>query len=155
MGFDRPQRIKSNAQGGTLAAPAWTAFMREVYRRKPAPPDWPRPQGVVMREIDPRTGLLQSAYCPGPPVTEFFVSGTEPMQECSYYMSGFTGAPDTSLREPGTSGQGAGSDIRIEQGAAPMPRPAGEQRSQPLRPDTTRRGGTPPRDTVPRIPGIP
>ena len=52
MGFDRPQRIKANAQGGVLAAPAWTAFMTEVYRRKPAPPDWPRPEGIIARQID-------------------------------------------------------------------------------------------------------
>ena len=45
MGFDKPQKIKANAQGGILAAPAWTAFMNEVYRRKPAPPDWPMPGG--------------------------------------------------------------------------------------------------------------
>ena len=32
MGFDKPQKIKANAQGGILAAPAWTAFMNEVYR---------------------------------------------------------------------------------------------------------------------------
>jgi len=42
MGFDQPQRIKDNAQGGQLAAPAWTSFMREVYARKPPPRDWPR-----------------------------------------------------------------------------------------------------------------
>src|SRR4051812_28710439 len=34
MGMDSPQKIKANAQGGILAAPAWTAFMTEVYRRK-------------------------------------------------------------------------------------------------------------------------
>jgi penicillin-binding protein 1A len=51
MGMDRPKKIKSNAQGGILAAPAWTAFMREVYRRKPASPDWPRPDGIVERQI--------------------------------------------------------------------------------------------------------
>ncbi len=43
IGLDKPERIMSNAQGGRLAAPAWTAFMTEVYRRKPPPPDWPRP----------------------------------------------------------------------------------------------------------------
>ena len=26
MGLDRPQKIKANAQGGVLAAPAWTAI---------------------------------------------------------------------------------------------------------------------------------
>jgi penicillin-binding protein 1A len=48
MGFDRPQKIKDNAQGGVLAAPAWTAFMTEIYRRKPAPPDWPKPLSTTV-----------------------------------------------------------------------------------------------------------
>src|SRR5439155_3687143 len=47
MGFDRPQKIQSGAQGGRLAAPAWTAFMNEVYRRKPSPPNWPMPVRIV------------------------------------------------------------------------------------------------------------
>ena len=50
---DKARTIKGNAQGGILAAPAWTSFMNEVYRRKPAPPDWPRPEGIVVRQIDP------------------------------------------------------------------------------------------------------
>ena len=60
MGFDHPQKIMSNAQGGRLAAPAWTSFMSEIYQRQPAPPDWPRPDGLVMREIDKYTGLLRT-----------------------------------------------------------------------------------------------
>ncbi|HEY0931581.1 MAG TPA: PBP1A family penicillin-binding protein [Gemmatimonas sp.] len=83
MGFDRPQKIKSNAQGGELAAPAWAAFMTEVYRRKPQPPDWPRPDGVVTREIDVVTGRLANSSCMGSVVTEFFVQGWEPTQSCS------------------------------------------------------------------------
>ncbi|MBA3644966.1 MAG: PBP1A family penicillin-binding protein [Gemmatimonadaceae bacterium] len=84
MGLDKPQKIKSNAQGGVLAAPAWTSFMTEVYRRKPSPPDWPRPVTIVTREVDARTGLLASPYCPGNQAyTEFFVTGTQPSQECS------------------------------------------------------------------------
>ncbi len=83
MGFDRPQKIKGNAQGGELAAPAWQTFMTEVYRRKPQPPDWPRPDGVVAREVDARTGLLANAACVDALVTEFFVSGTEPTRFCT------------------------------------------------------------------------
>src|SRR2546428_14119446 len=63
-GLDRPQKIKDNAQGGVLAAPAWTAFMSEVYRRKPPPPDWPRPTSIVTREIDISSGLLAPQYWP-------------------------------------------------------------------------------------------
>jgi penicillin-binding protein 1A len=83
MGFDRPKKIKSNAQGGTLAAPAWTAFMLDVYKRKPAPPDWPRPDGVIVREVDAGTGLLASSACAGPIVSEYFVVGTEPRLSCA------------------------------------------------------------------------
>src|SRR3954469_6137347 len=83
MGLDRPQKIKDNAQGGLLAAPAWTSFMTEVYRRKPVPPDWPRPTSIVTREIDVSSGLLQTSYCPRSLVTsEFFISGTEPTRDC-------------------------------------------------------------------------
>ena len=83
MGFDKPQKIKANAQGGELAAPAWTAFMTEVYRRKPQPPDWPRPDGVIVREIDAATGRLANASCMGAITTEFFVQGFEPTRTCS------------------------------------------------------------------------
>ncbi len=83
MGFDKPQKIKANAQGGELAVPAWAAFMTEVYRRKPQPPDWPRPDGVVVREIDLATGRLANSSCTGNIATEFFVQGYEPTKTCS------------------------------------------------------------------------
>lgn len=83
MGFDKPQKIKNNAQGGELAAPAWAAFMTEVYRRKPQPPDWPRPDGVIVRQVDAVTGRLANSSCMGNVVTEFFVQGYEPTATCS------------------------------------------------------------------------
>ena len=83
MGFDAPQKIMPNAQGGRLAAPAWTSFMREVYERKPAPPDWPRPSSLVSRIVDVGTGLLHGPLCPVEDAyTEWFIAGTEPTLEC-------------------------------------------------------------------------
>jgi penicillin-binding protein 1A len=83
MGFDRPREIMGNAQGGRLAAPAWTAFMREVYQRKPAPPDWPRPPGILSMTIDPATGLRAGPNCWSDSLrVEFFLVGTEPTMEC-------------------------------------------------------------------------
>jgi len=102
MGMDRPRKIKGNAQGGELAAPAWTAFMTEVYRRKPAPPDWPRPEGIIPRDIDRTSGLLANAMCPDEVATEYFIIGTEPVEECTppdpFYLGGTdtTGAPGVS-----------------------------------------------------------
>jgi penicillin-binding protein 1A len=83
MGFDRPKKIKGNAQGGELAAPAWAAFMTEVYRRKPQPPDWPRPDGVIVREVDGLSGQLANSGCTGAVVSEFFVEGYEPTRSCT------------------------------------------------------------------------
>ena len=66
-----------------LAAPAWAAFMREVYERKPSPPDWPRPASILAIPIDPATGLRAGYGCLSDSIrTEFFIAGTEPKQEC-------------------------------------------------------------------------
>jgi penicillin-binding protein 1A len=105
IGLDNPKRIKDNAQGGVLAAPAWTAFMNEVYRRKPAPPDWPRPAAIVSRSVDLLSNTIWTRDCPGVQATEFFISGTEPTIACSL-MPGMTidsvtpARPDTARRRP-------------------------------------------------------
>jgi penicillin-binding protein 1A len=83
IGFDQPRQIMGNAQGGRLAAPAWTTFMREVYERKPAPPDWPRPPAITSRVVDEVTGLLHGPQCPSEEAyPEYFLPGTEPTREC-------------------------------------------------------------------------
>ncbi|MBA3889540.1 MAG: PBP1A family penicillin-binding protein [Gemmatimonadaceae bacterium] len=95
MGFDRPQKIKANAQGGSLAGPAWTAFMKDVYRRKPEPPDWPRPNGIVLASVDRTTGLLANEYCPTEAVvTEYYIAGTQPPRPCDVH-SPYAYYPDT------------------------------------------------------------
>jgi penicillin-binding protein 1A len=113
MGFDRPQKIQSNAQGGRLAAPAWISFMTEVYSRRPTPPDWPRPEAIVVREIDQTTALLRNPFCPPEVVTtEFFIPGTEPIRECDVHSPFNTGIASDSARAPVTSGM---------PGSAPVP----------------------------------
>jgi penicillin-binding protein 1A len=108
MGFDRPQKIKANAQGGELAAPAYASFMTEVYRRKPAPPDWPRPEGITTREIDRTTGQLANPYCPADVVvTEYFIAGTEPVQECTTHSPFNMGQPFDTTGRPGVPAGGA------------------------------------------------
>jgi penicillin-binding protein 1A len=83
MGFDKPQKIKSNAQGGILAAPAWTSFMNEVYKRRPSPKDWAMPAGIVTRTIDVTTNMLVGPYCPRNVIgNEFFIPGTDPILQC-------------------------------------------------------------------------
>ena len=162
MGLDRPSKIKDNAQGGVLAAPAWTAFMTEVYRRKPAPPDWPKPLSIVTREVDVSSGLLQTQYCPRNLVTsEFYISGTEPTRDCDKhgaYTNQGLGPIDTSPMIP--TGVPVPGDVRrpgtvtaptIQPGYEPVP----PSRRVPTVFDTTRRPA-PRRDTTrPRTDTIP
>jgi penicillin-binding protein 1A len=129
IGMDMPVKIMQNAQGGRLAAPAWTAFMTEVYRRKPAPPDWPRPAGIVMKTVDLLMNTEWAPGCPGVEATEFFIAGTEPTIPCSTLPGldttgfpttvppGTAGARDTSLSGMPPSPLGG----RVVPGAAPAP----------------------------------
>ena len=83
MGFDKKTVIKSNAQGALLAAPAWTAMMREVYERRKIPAPWAMPEGILSAEIDVSTNSLATPFCPRDKVTrEVFYPGTEPMDYC-------------------------------------------------------------------------
>jgi penicillin-binding protein 1A len=171
IGLDKPDRIKANAQGGVLAAPAWTAFMNEVYRRKPAPPDWPRPAGIVTKSIDLLTNTEWAPGCPGVEATEFFIAGTEPAIPCSNVMpgaytdtTGMATLPPGGMPPAGTTYPGSAptprdtmfSNLppsptggRVVPGAVPLPRATqprdtmGLPRQSPTIMDTSRR-----RDTV-------
>jgi penicillin-binding protein 1A len=122
MGMDRPIKIMHDAQGGRLAAPAWTAFMTEVYRRKPAPPDWPRPPGLVSDDIDRTTGLLRNPYCPRAVVyTEWYIPGTEPVQLCDVHTATDTAVGDTlnMQRLPTASIEPTGAAVPVVAGTSP------------------------------------
>jgi len=133
MGMDRPQKIKGNAQGGDLAAPAWTAFMTEVYRRRAAPPDWSRPDGIVSREVDRATGLLANPFfCAGEETyTEYYVAGTEPLQDCTAASPFYLGSDSTGM----APANGIPVDARqpAPQPPAARPQPAPRDTSNPFR----------------------
>ncbi len=89
MGFDQPTRIMGNAQGGRLAAPAWTAVMNEIYSRRPVPAAWSRPSDLAAAEIDNTTGYLATAFCPAEVhEIESFIPGTEPTEYCPVHSQG-------------------------------------------------------------------
>jgi penicillin-binding protein 1A len=108
IGLDQPQKIKARSAGGVLAAPAWATYMTEVYQRRSAPQEWPRPEGLIARDIDNTTGYRFTSFCP--PQTrdfEWFIPGTEPKEYCpvhSPFRAGITrgaaGAHDEPERSP-------------------------------------------------------
>ena len=118
FGMDRPVNIWDRATGGGDAAPVWGRFMRRVYygdstrayadsvfhEREsatgatslpgargfllPIPPAWPVLPGLVSRQVDNRSGLLASRWCPADSAyTELYLPGTEPTELCD--QSGF------------------------------------------------------------------
>jgi penicillin-binding protein 1A len=60
VGFDLEASLGDGETGGKAAAPIWGYFMREVLKNKPVK-EFPVPQTVEVRRINPRTGLLTTA----------------------------------------------------------------------------------------------
>jgi penicillin-binding protein 1A len=127
MGFDQPVKITSNAQGGRLAAPAWTAMMKEIYERRLVPREWPRPDGLTLAEVDNTTGYKATALCPTDVrYMESFIPGTEPTEFCPVHLfdpfgggaSGSTAAPAAATGTRPASGAPAVPPV------APAPAPA-------------------------------
>lgn len=100
FGLDQPAQIYPNATGGSDAAPVWGEFMRRVYvgvedsqlpigngepdstALLPVPERWPL-DGLTTREVDNRTGLLASRWCPTERrYIEYYLPGTEPTEPC-------------------------------------------------------------------------
>jgi penicillin-binding protein 1A len=102
MGLDKPRGIMRNAQGGELAAPAWNAFMTEVYRRRSTAIDFPGPGGLVAVPVDRLTGYRAGPLCPADRIViDYFVPGTEPTQECDGTLLGPV-ATDSTFLLPGS-----------------------------------------------------
>jgi penicillin-binding protein 1A len=101
IGMDKPQKIIDNAQGGRLAAPAWTAMMKEIYERRPTPPAWARPQGLVVVDVDRQTGAKFTPFCPKDSLeVGSFLPGTEPTQFCPIHNPWGGGSSNNPMNQP-------------------------------------------------------
>jgi penicillin-binding protein 2D len=78
MGFDRPQTITPGAFGGNLAAPVWATFASAVYARRPIPPPWQPPAGLVALRVRRANGVVAAPADTSGTVLEYFLEGTEP-----------------------------------------------------------------------------
>lgn len=86
IGFDRPSRIRTDAQGGQDAAPVNAEVLKWYYENHPPPPPWIRPDALLTREVDKTTGLLANEWCPTELIySESYVPGTEPRESCDVH----------------------------------------------------------------------
>lgn len=67
--------------GGGAAAPLWAWFMKLSLQDSEIV-DFEIPEGIVRCSLCPESGLKRSPYCLDPGIDEYFVSGTEPVDEC-------------------------------------------------------------------------
>jgi penicillin-binding protein 1A len=79
VGFDQDRSLGRGEEGGHVAVPIWTYFMREALAGVPRHPV-PLPDGIVTAHIAPDSGLLASADDPKW-IPEKFVEGTLPKAE--------------------------------------------------------------------------
>lgn len=87
IGYDRPTSLGRGATGGGLAAPVWGRIMRQVYAGRPPAPEWRVPDDIVVRRIDPWSGLVLREGCHpryGQARTELFIAGHVPAVVCPY-----------------------------------------------------------------------
>ncbi|MDX1664864.1 MAG: transglycosylase domain-containing protein [Candidatus Promineifilaceae bacterium] len=69
--------------GYQAAAPIWHGFMAWALADEPAS-IWPRPAGIVEESVCAISGLLPTPHCP--PVSEFFIVGTQPAVQDTVYQ---------------------------------------------------------------------
>jgi penicillin-binding protein 1A len=79
VGFDQDRSLGHGEEGGHVAVPIWTYFMREALAGVPRHAV-PLPDGIVTAHIAPDSGLLASADDPKW-IPEKFVEGTLPKAE--------------------------------------------------------------------------
>ena len=86
VGFDRPAYIRDDAQGGRDAAPVNAEVLKWFYADRPPPAEWPRPTGLIERQVDRTTGMLATIWCPPEAVyTEVYIPQTEPREPCDVH----------------------------------------------------------------------
>jgi len=83
VGFDTKKSLGSRETGAQAALPIWQQFMEEALRDTPPMP-FPEVEGITRQTVDHATGLraVDTAGCVER-ISETFLQGTEPTQECS------------------------------------------------------------------------
>jgi penicillin-binding protein 1A len=81
VGFDDTRTLGSQETGARAASPIWVLFMKNFITDDQG--QFPVPEGIVSRFIDPATGLLSKDESSG--IKEYFKEGTEPRQFAPFF----------------------------------------------------------------------
>ncbi|HEX6558273.1 MAG TPA: PBP1A family penicillin-binding protein [Longimicrobiales bacterium] len=122
IGYDARRPLPSHASGGTVSAAVFGRMMRRIYQKRPMPTGFVVPDNVIIRFIDPESGLVLEEGCVpryGNPAREVFLKDAEPETTCPRHqdenlfeaignMLGriFGGEPGPPDPEPGVTADG-------------------------------------------------
>ena len=81
VGNDTKVSIGPGEEGSRVALPIWMEVMRATSEGLP-PKEFEQPAGIVVRTIDPRTGLLTTEVCEAS-IEAAYLGGTEPTSACT------------------------------------------------------------------------
>ena len=87
VGYDDHRSIGPKETGANAALPIWLVFMKKAHGDREAE-DFPVPEGIIFKQVDPNTGLLSTDNCPSS-IREAFLPGTEPRTYCDETASPF------------------------------------------------------------------
>jgi penicillin-binding protein 1A len=97
VGYDDHRTIGSKETGARAALPIWLDFMKNAHAGR-EPEEFGIPQGILFKQIDPRSGLLSTEYC-SQSIREAFVAGTEPRRYCDEATIAVTGEEQPLLQD--------------------------------------------------------
>lgn len=80
VGYDDNRSIGPRETGARAALPIWLDFMKNALNNI-EPEDFTPPDGIIFKQIDPRTGLLAGENC-SRSIREAYIPGTEPRRYC-------------------------------------------------------------------------
>ncbi len=80
VGYDDHRTIGRKMTGSVAALPIWLDFMKKAHKDI-EPEAFSAPEGIIFKQIDPRTGLLSTDNC-SQSIREAFLPGTEPRKYC-------------------------------------------------------------------------
>jgi penicillin-binding protein 1B len=127
VGFDDNREL--NLEGAHSALPVWAEFMKRAHEHREYRnvSEFEAPAGVVGVQIDPASGQLATAACPKVR-TEYFVEGTQPVEQCQLHGGGGTRVAGWETGQPARADQsalaspaGGPPQRRAAQDAPPLP----------------------------------
>jgi penicillin-binding protein 1A len=85
IGYDERRPLPARATGGSVSAPVFGRMMQRIYAKRDMPSGFVAPDNVVMRFVDPESGLVLEDGCYpdyGQAQREVFIADFEPETVC-------------------------------------------------------------------------